>query len=219
MSAAEAVREGGTQRERLLEAMVGAVAEQGYLVTTVADVTRRAGVSRATFYELFSDKEDCFLATLDWLMERLTRFAGAAWQRHDEWPRQVRAGLGAFLGALVARPQAARVAIVESDAAGPVARERIRAAIGAFVPFLDQGRSLSEHGAELPEQVSNVVAGGVAGIVFEEVLTGHTNELLRLLPDLLYTVLVPYMGHEAALEETRAAKGRLEEVGEIEAVP
>jgi AcrR family transcriptional regulator len=219
MSAADAVREQGTQRERLLEAMVGAVADKGYLVTTVADVTGRAGVSRATFYELFSDKEDCFLETLDWLMERLIRFAGAAWQRHGDWPSQMRAGLGAFLGAVAARPQAARVAIVESDAAGPVARERIRAAIGDFVPYVDEGRRLSAYGEALPEQVSRVVVGGVAGIVFEEVLTGHTNELLRLLPELLYTVLVPYIGHEAALEEMRAAAGRLEAVGGVGAAP
>ncbi len=204
-----------SQRERILEAMIGAVAERGYLETTVADVIGPAGVSRATFYAMFSNKEDCYLATLDWLMARLTSFVGAAWQRHGDWRHQVRAGLGAFLAALAARPEAARVAFVESAAAGPSARERIRAATGSFIPYLDEGRRLSERGDELPDQVSRVVVGGVAGIVFEEVLEGHAQKLLRLLPELLYTVLVPYLGHAAALEDMRGAARRLEEVARV----
>src|SRR5262245_28796634 len=51
------------QRERMLRAMVGAVAEKGYTNVAVADVVQRARVSRATFYEQFVDKTDCFLAT------------------------------------------------------------------------------------------------------------------------------------------------------------
>src|SRR2546430_4460155 len=51
-----------SQRARLLQAATEAVAEQGYVNTTVADILARAGVSRATFYQLFSDKEDCFNA-------------------------------------------------------------------------------------------------------------------------------------------------------------
>ncbi|HYU14906.1 MAG TPA: hypothetical protein VEL05_02490, partial [Candidatus Acidoferrum sp.] len=173
------------------------------------------GVSRATFYAMFSNKEECYLATLDWLMARLTSFVGAAWQRHRDWRPQMRAGLGAFLAALAARPEAARVAFVESAAAGPPAQERIRAAIESFVPYLDEGCRLSDRGEELPEKVSRVVVGGVAGIVFEEVLAGHAEELMRLLPELLYTVLVPYLGHAAALEDMRGAARRLEEVARV----
>src|SRR6478752_2700016 len=51
-----------SQRARLLQATTEAVAAQGYVKTTVADIIARAGVSRATFYQLFRDKEDCFLA-------------------------------------------------------------------------------------------------------------------------------------------------------------
>ena len=54
-----------SQRRRMLEAMANATAEKGYVHTTVADVIKRAGVSRETFYEHFSDKEDCFIAAYD----------------------------------------------------------------------------------------------------------------------------------------------------------
>ncbi len=53
------------QRERLLVGMLRAVSELGYRVTNVQDVIERAGVSRPTFYEHFSNKDDCFLAAFD----------------------------------------------------------------------------------------------------------------------------------------------------------
>src|SRR5579863_4885831 len=51
-----------SQRERLLRSVIAAVSESGYLAVTVADIVRRARVSRAAFYAHFADKESCFLA-------------------------------------------------------------------------------------------------------------------------------------------------------------
>lgn len=51
-------------RQRLLDALAESIAEQGYRVTTVADIVRRARTSRRTFYEHFADKEACFIALL-----------------------------------------------------------------------------------------------------------------------------------------------------------
>ena len=53
------------QRARILAAMVDVVAERGAANVTVARVVTRSGVSRRTFYELFEDREDCFLAAFD----------------------------------------------------------------------------------------------------------------------------------------------------------
>src|SRR3954468_6998447 len=80
------------QRERLLDAIANVVAQKGYAATRVGDITQHAGVSRKTFYELFSDKEDCFLAAYDaitaLLMERMQRAVDAA--RSLDWEQQVR---------------------------------------------------------------------------------------------------------------------------------
>ncbi len=62
-----------SQRERLLEAAVRVVAEKGYGPTTVADLTREAGISRTTFYAMFDDKEGCFLAAYDGIVDALVR--------------------------------------------------------------------------------------------------------------------------------------------------
>ncbi len=50
------------QRSRLLAAIVEIVARDGFPDAKVADIVSCAGVSRATFYELFKNKEACLLA-------------------------------------------------------------------------------------------------------------------------------------------------------------
>ena len=69
-----------SQRERLLEAAVRVVAEKGYAATTVADLTREAGISRTTFYGMFEDKEGCFLAAYDGIIDALVRRVTAAYE-------------------------------------------------------------------------------------------------------------------------------------------
>jgi AcrR family transcriptional regulator len=67
-----------SSRERLIVAVIAAVAERGYRQTTVADILVRADVPRATYYELFADKEECFLAAYDDLVERLSSTSRAS---------------------------------------------------------------------------------------------------------------------------------------------
>ena len=66
----------GSQRERMLRGMVDAVSERGYANVTVADVIKRAGVSRETFYEQFANKEDCFMTAYDEIVATLLKALG-----------------------------------------------------------------------------------------------------------------------------------------------
>jgi AcrR family transcriptional regulator len=203
-----------SQRERLLEAMIGAVNENGYQATSIVEVAGRAGVSRKTFYELFGDKEGCFIAALDWLIERLMAFLGPAWQRPGAWSDRIRRSLAALLTALSYRPEGARLAMVETLVAGPRARERYRAALAALGTFVDQGRSQTPLGDELPEHISRIVAGGAAALIFEQISAGNASELRRLHPELVYLVLLPYLGHERAHEEMQRSRARHSGVGQ-----
>jgi AcrR family transcriptional regulator len=119
-----------SQRDRLLEATMRIVAEKGYAATTVADLTKRAGISRTTFYELFADKEACFLAAYDNAVDILVRRISLAYEAQERWPDRARAGLATLLEALAADPQQARLALVDVTAAGPAAQRRFRAAVG-----------------------------------------------------------------------------------------
>lgn len=197
-----------SQRERMLEAMIDTVAEQGYNATSIVEVARRAGVARKTFYEQFGDKESCFLTAHDWLLERLANYAAPAYQRPGPWPERVRRGLAAVLTAIAYRPEGARLAIIEILAAGPRAHQRHLAAIDAFVPYIDEGRSETPLGSALPPNLARIVAGSVAARIHEEVAKGHTGELRHLHPELLYLVLLPYLGHKKGHQEMQRARVR-----------
>jgi AcrR family transcriptional regulator len=113
------------QRLRLVRAMAEAMADQGYAATSVADILRRARVSRETFYELFSSKEDCFMSAFDQAYGHiLTAIAPVADADGRPPIERFSSVLGEYLDALASDPNAARVFLVEVYAAGPQALKR-----------------------------------------------------------------------------------------------
>jgi AcrR family transcriptional regulator len=123
----EAVR--GAQREQLLRAMLAVVAEKGFGTTTITEVVKRARVSTRTFYELFEDKEDCFLAAYELAISYVHGRIAAAGD----------AGLDAYLETLAAEPDLARVLLVEVMGAGRKAWERRDRALDERVSLLTRG--------------------------------------------------------------------------------
>lgn len=190
-----------SQRERLLEATIRAVAEKGYAATTVADLTREAGISRTTFYEMFDDKEGCFLAAYDGIVDGLMRRVAAAYEREGEWPQRARAGLAALLEALAEEPEVARLALVGVGSAGPAAQRRFRAAMQRLTPFFDEGRDFAPGGRNLPANTSRMAIGAVAGLIADELTEERAEDLPELLSDVLFATLVPYIGPGAAARE------------------
>jgi len=194
-----------SQRERLLEAAVRVVAAKGYGATTVTDLTREAGISRTTFYELFEDKEACFLAAYDGAVDALVRRVAAAYETEEGWPRRARAGLAALLEALAAEPEVARLALVDVGAAGPAAQRRYRAALQRLTPFFDEGRDFAPGGRNLPANTSRMAIGAVAGLISDELAEERAEDLPSLLSEVLFATLVPYIGPEAAAREAGEA--------------
>ena len=107
------------QRSRMLTAAAEAVEEVGYARSTVAQVIARARVSRKTFYDLFEDREDCFLAVFDQAVEQISSLVGEAYVREDGWRDGLRAGLLAMLRFMDDEPGLARICVVEALGAGP----------------------------------------------------------------------------------------------------
>jgi AcrR family transcriptional regulator len=190
-----------SQRERLLEAAVRMVAEKGYAATTVADLTREAGVSRTTFYAMFEDKEACFLAAYDTITDGLVRRIAKAYESEERWPARARAGLAALLEAIVEEPAIARLALVDVGAAGPAAQRRYRAALQRLTPLFEEGRDFAPGGRGLPANTSRMAIGAVAGLIADELAEGREEYLPGLLSDLLFATLVPYIGPAAAARE------------------
>jgi AcrR family transcriptional regulator len=194
-----------SERERLLEAIVRVSAAKGYEATTVTDVIEYAGVSRAVFDEMFSGKEECFLEAYEAVFDVLIAHVAAGFESAagQSWPEQIAAGLRALVELLSTEADIARMAMVEVTAAGDAARERYRAALARFTPFLEQGRTYSGQGDDLPADTARFAVGGATSMIFDEVRAGRGPELRRILPDLVFAVLMPYLGPEAAEDEMR----------------
>ncbi len=190
-----------SQRDRLLAATMRIVAAKGYAATTVSDLTKEAGISRTTFYELFADKEACFLAAYDDSVDQLVRRISVAYEGEERWPDRARAGLATLLEALAADPEQARLAFVDVASAGPAAQRRFRAAVQRLTPFFDEGRDFAPGGRNLPANTSRMAAGAVVGLISDELVAGRADKLPSLLSDLLFATLVAYLGPDAAARE------------------
>lgn len=182
------------QRERIVTALADCVAERGFAATTVTQISKAAGVSRATFYEHFDDKEACFLATYEMVASHLEGLAEEAAEPPAEWPQKLRACLATLLGFLAAEPELARLAMIEPVAVGGGAAERYRAVLVGFGRRLRSGRAAAPEGEGLPDAIEEALVGGVVALVVREIGAGRTERLERLLPGLLNLVLVPYVG-------------------------
>jgi AcrR family transcriptional regulator len=190
------------QRERLIVAMLNAVAELGYLETNVQDVIDRAGVSRPTFYEHFSNKEDCFLAAFDTSAERLRKKIHAAARKGgDVWRDRVRFGLEALLRFAMREPDTARTLVVEARAASATAVKRRVDLLDDFARCLDeQARELLPASDSHTVVTASGIVGGVESLLYSRLCKQEHDELEALLPSLMYFVVLPYEGHEAAAE-------------------
>src|ERR1700709_774352 len=123
------------QRAGVVAALAEETMSRGYRAVTVADIVRRAGIARNTFYDNFSSKEDCFLATQDYAVEEsLARVVEAAADA-DGWEALTVAGLGAFLKYVADEPALARTCIVEALSAGAAAQERYEQSLHARIPL------------------------------------------------------------------------------------
>ena len=193
------------QRARIVSALATETVAKGYRAVTVADIVRRAGIARNTFYENFGSKEECFLAASEFAAGEALRRVVEAAEKVDSWPRRVNHGLAAFLGFVASEPALARACVVEALSAGPAAVDRYERSIQVFVPLFRMGRKVSPHGEELPETLEETIVGGIFWIVYQRIILGETEGIEELLPELTEFALTPYLGSDAA---TRTAAER-----------
>ena len=137
-----------SQRERVLAATRDLVAARGYRDVAVAAVLRHAGVSRKTFYELYSGKEECFVAVYEDEMERLLAPVLRAFEGEEPWVDRLRTALGVLLGSLADDPSAARICFVDVLSAGPLALERRSHALATLDPLFAPDDDADEPGAD-----------------------------------------------------------------------
>lgn len=179
------------QIARILSAVVEVAGSGGYAQLTVDSMIGLAGVSRATFYVHFKNKEDAFLQAYDAKVAELMDHVIRAYQEEADALGRLRAGLGAFLQFLADEPEAARTCIVECLAAGPEAAARRDEAKQAFAQIVvDNMRELFPHYPE-PELIAETLVGGIYEVCYTRIRRGETAELPRLLNGLIAVFAIP----------------------------
>ena len=191
------------QRQRILTAVSEAVSEIGYAAMTVEDIIKAAGVSRRTFYEHFKSKEESFLASYEDISRQLMEAITAAFNRTDSFVTRVEDCMGAFLELLAAEPAYANMCIVEVLVAGPAALERRNAVMREFAELIEKGAAEElPKPARPPVLTPETLVGGVHEVIYSRILRGETAKLPTLLPDLTFSVLLPYVGRDVATAGT-----------------
>lgn len=191
------------QRMRILAGMAEVASERGAGSVTVAHVVSRAGVSRRTFYDLFADREECFLTAFEDAIGHVSTLVLEAYGREGSWRERIRGGLWAALVWLDEEPALARMCMVESLAAGPRALERRAVVLRVLVSAVDKGRGdVPRRGTQPPPLTGEGVVGAVLSVIHTRLLDPRRAEpLTGLLGELMSVIVLPYLGQTAAQRE------------------
>jgi AcrR family transcriptional regulator len=173
------------QRARLYGAMIESIAAHGYRDTTVANVIGLAGVSRRAFYELFSNKKACFVATYDIVVARSRKRVLEAWGRERGWANRMHASCKVFLEDIAVDPKGAHLVLIDSLGLGATARERMHLAGACYERLMLAAFRAGPGGEQLPTIAARATVGGVRHVVFNRLREGRIGELRTLADEIL----------------------------------
>jgi AcrR family transcriptional regulator len=171
------------QRERLFAAMVAAVAEKGYEATTVADLVELSGVSRSAFYRHFEDKQGCFIAAVEAMVEPTLKRLGAD-ESAPAGMERARQAFTRLIETIVDQPAAAKMCVVEVYAAGEEGAALVDRTMEAAT---DLAAALLEQVPErqgMPRELVRSIVGGIQKVIHKRLYRGQEEELRDLVPQL-----------------------------------
>jgi AcrR family transcriptional regulator len=191
------------QRQRILAAAIETVHEVGYVDLTVAQIATRARVSPKTFYSLFSDREDCFLAAFEQALAEARIALQVAYGQAPRWREGVRAGLARLLELIEEEPALAKLCIGETLVASDRVRLRRAQVLEELAQVVDRGRIERTSVRQPPSVTAEGVVGAIVAVLQPRMLAQAKDEppLSGLLGPLMSIVVLPYLGATAASRE------------------
>jgi AcrR family transcriptional regulator len=188
------------QRGRIVNALVDVACERGAGDVTVGHVVERAGVSRRTFYELYRDRDDCFLAAFEQALAYAQERVLPAYASGKGWREQIRTGLLAFLVFLDEERLIGRLLVAESLGGGPKTVERRTRVIEQITRAIDHGRSQPRAASPVALTAEGVV-GGVLAVIQARLVANRPERLVALAGPLMSMIVLPYLGSAVAQRE------------------
>ncbi|HWL48979.1 MAG TPA: TetR/AcrR family transcriptional regulator, partial [Acidimicrobiia bacterium] len=170
-------------RERLFAAMVATMAEQGYEATTVADLVNLSGVSRSAFYRHFGDKQECFLAAIEALVDPALETAEAGLEPPGD-TELAKQAFETLIRQIVEQPAASKMCFVEIYAAAPAGVALVDRTIDAFEGLVKQMLDQMPGHEGMPPEIVRALIGGVQKVIHKRLYRGQEDELLELAPQL-----------------------------------
>ena len=189
------------QRVRIIDAIADVVSLDGYASMSVEAIVGAAGVSRRTFYDNFESKDAAFLAAYEEIGSELFDRIRCANASSVSFAGGVIACLAAFLDFAADQPRYADMLIVEVVAAGQAAISRRDAGMRTLAELLHYGAESAGAETRRPALIAETLIGGTYEIVYSRVRQGQVNALPDLLPDVAYSMMLPYLGHDRAIAE------------------
>lgn len=173
-----------SQRSRLIAAMLDQVAERGYPATTVGDVVSAARCSRNAFYELFEDKEACYIAAADEAGREMLEAMNAVALREDSWVDALRSGTRTYLRWWIDHPAYAAAYLIDLPTAGRRAldqRDRVYARfVAMFEGLAARARAEQPELAPLSPLVPRLLVMSATELIAQEVRQGRLDDLMEL---------------------------------------
>jgi AcrR family transcriptional regulator len=175
------------QRDRLLSAAALEFSERGYAGASSDSISRRAGMSKATFYEHFANKEECMLALFEMAVRIVQEsMASAARGAPSDARERMKAGTRAFLSALAQYPEYAQTLLVEIIGAGPAAAQYRDQILQTFADVLDAENAAAARRGLIGRFASPddtfAVVGAIVELVSRQVRLGVPENVLDLAP-------------------------------------
>jgi AcrR family transcriptional regulator len=172
------------QRHRIIEAMIGAVGEQGYLATTVADVIAGAGVSRKAFYEHFPNKQDCFLTAFDTVITTGLVQAADSYQGAESLKQGVEAAIAVLFEHAAANPLAVRLVLIEVSAVGQEGVDRRERHMNAYEEILGESLGVRVEMRVEPRPILRTLVGGLNEVLFDLVQSRRREQQRTIVTEL-----------------------------------
>ena len=184
-------------RERILYAAAALAAEKGYGATTIADITRGAGIDGRAFYGLFVDKQDAFMTLHEIGLQQVLNVTANAFFSGATWPERIWEAASAFTQFLEVNPLITHLGFVEAQAVGPGAAQRTQDSQLAFAIFLQEGYMHASKDPPGRAAVEAIVAS-VFELVYQQARARSAPKLSRIHGHMTFLCLAPFLGARAA---------------------
>jgi AcrR family transcriptional regulator len=205
MRNAAAIREAQPRRfvvhntyEQIQLAAVRVVARKGYQAATVRDICTEAHISARSFHEHFASKQEAVFSGVEAGVDRVMGFCQEVYRSSRSWPDAVWDGMSAYMEWTSNEPAFARTGIVELLSAGPAALELTQSLMDAFSIFLQPGYDLLEPSAA--GSLDQPVTQRFFELLYLHITRHPVQTIHTILPELMRTILTPFMGPVATEE-------------------